>query len=192
MSEKSKIKEDLQQVEDNQLTAATAYQKLFPVMKQADEDREHLKQLHIDEKGIAVATDAHILVAVQTDCNSRSEEYPFREMHKTDKVRSNGEGLEVICTHSNDLSGKISSIKSEENPHDFPQVNKVWPETSDDLKVKLNPDLLKQVLEAVDSGGDEGVVLSFVETDEGIDAAAPAKVKGDQGVGIIMPIRIEQ
>ena len=191
------VKKDL---EDKKVVSIEeAYEKLHSIMKEVSEDREYLRQMHVEEN-LAIATDAHVLAALKTNQNGETKDYPAVDRHGSDAIRQNGDGesLENVCTHKNNKSQKITPRfqSSNESSHlEFPDYQEIYPETSDKLRIKVNRELLKKVLEIV-SESDDGVILSFCAKDSEagekvLNSSAPMKVEGDSGVGLVMPVRIE-
>jgi hypothetical protein len=173
-----------------------AYERLYEIMDNVDDGRDYLRQLHLERK-TAVASDAMTLAALPVDQNGEAKDYPAIERHSTDAVRRNGDGesLENVCTHQTDHSGPIEAIPSDENPDEFPDVAQVYPDVDEKLRIRVNEDLLKQVLDVV-SGDEEGVILSFCRNEnedepDGIDAMSPIKIEGTDGVGLVMPMRMD-
>ena len=179
-----------------QVDLKAAYKRLHPLMKSADSERGNLRQMHVEKK-IAIATDAHCLAALKTNQNGEAKDYPLVKRHRTDAIRRNGdsETLCNVCTHSTDHSAEIKPVASAENSSQFPEISKIFPETDEKLSIKINRELLTQIMEVV-SGDEAGVVLSFVRKDnsdspDSIERMAPVEVRGNNGVGLVMPLRFD-
>ena len=191
------IKKDLPN--DEVFNLPEAMEALVEIPKQASDSRSYLNQVHI-ENGYACATDAHVLAALPVSTNGEPKDYPAPDIHKTDGLRMNGDGesLEVVCTHQTDKSGTIKPIPSDENSEAFPDVQEVWPDTDDELRVRVNAEYLSRIAQTVSGAEDDSVVLSFcrevTQEDErdGLDSASQIKITGEKGAGVVMPMRLKQ
>lgn len=181
--------------DDKPMDLPEAVETLLTIPKQADDSREYLKQLHF-ENGYLAGTDAHILAALPVADNGEPMDYPAPKVHKTDAIRQNGDGesLKIVCTHSTDLSGTIEPVAAEENTNEFPDIQQVWPDTHENLQVRVNAEYLSRVLDVLTGDEDPpSVTISFVRADgdeaSGLNDAAPIKLTSSRGIGLIMPLR---
>lgn len=179
-----------------------AYKTLLPLT--SDNGRARMNQVHVSAEGYAISTQGHILGVLPVDAPSGAYDLPAKNLHKTDSVEANGDGrsLMVKCGHKQDRSGIVEAKPaSEEREDSFPDIGEVWPDTHEDLRIRLNADYLRQLLDVLSDGDETAVTLHFcAETAEqengdepalvGIAPTKPVKVKSSRGVGLVMPMRM--